>query len=80
MQEDALAFSTDLRSSNGMRDFRTEHLDLSAVRIADQVSDHLRVVRPAVHHGQQDAVNLKLRIDLTPYLGNGLKQLLKAFR
>ena len=35
-----------------------KNFDLASVCVADQVADHLRVIRPAVHHGQQNPFNL----------------------
>ena len=78
MGKDAPALCAGLGSTNRMRNLRIEYPDFAAVGIAEQPADLFAEVRPAVHHGQQDAVDLQPGIDLSAYPGYRLKELLQT--
>ena len=53
-------------------DLGAENIDLAAVSLAQKGGDLFRKVRAAVHHRQQDTINLELGVDLPPYFANRL--------
>ena len=75
MQENAFPFGADLRSPDRTGNLGIEHLDMPAVGITDQGRNLFGVIRPAVHHGQQDTLDPQLRIDLPLHLIDRLEQL-----
>ena len=79
MKEDAFAFRADLCCPDGSGDLGIEDFDMSTVGIPYQGRDLPVVIRPAIHHGQQDAFDPQLRIDLPLDLVDGLKQLFQSF-
>ena len=78
MGKDALALCAGLGGTNRVRNLRIEYPDFAAVGIAEQPADLPSEVRPAVHHGQQDAIDLQPGIDLPANPGDRLKQLLQT--
>lgn len=79
MKKDAFALRTDLRRSDGFGDLVIEDFDISTVGIPYQGRDLPAVIRPAIHHRQQDSFDPQLRIDLPLDLIDGLKQLFQSF-
>ena len=78
MRIDALALGADLRCPDRLRNVRCEHFQLVAVGIAQQRTDLAGVICSAVYHRQQNPVDAQLRIDLPPYLGDGLQELFQT--
>ena len=53
-----------------------KHIQRAAVGFTQECGNLFRKIRAAVHHRQQNAVNLKRRIDLLPYFLHRLQKLL----
>ena len=79
MKEDAFAFRADLRRPDGSGNLGIEDFDMSTVGIPYEGRDLPSIIRPAIHHRQQNAFNPQLRIDLPLDLVDGLKQLFQSF-
>ena len=78
MGKNALALGADLLGPDGMGNLGAKHLDFAAVSLPQQSGDLLGKVGAVVHHRQQDAVDLELRIDLPLHLIDCLEQLFQA--
>ena len=79
MLENAFAHGTDFRSTDRPGNGLVKHLDLAAVSTPNQVVDLLPVVGAAVGHGEQDALDFQLRVDLPPDFLHRLQKLFQAF-
>ena len=80
MLENARAHGTDFRSTDRPGNSLLEHLDLAAVSTPNQIVDLLSIVGAAVGHGQQDALDFQLGVDLPPDFLHSLQKLFQAFR
>ena len=69
-------FGSADRTGNGL----VEHFDLAAVSTPDQIVDLLSIVGAAVGHGQQDALDFQLGVDLPPDFLHRLQKLFQALR
>ena len=78
MLEDTLAHSTDFRSTDRPGNGLVEHFDLAAVSTPNQVVDLLPLVGAAVRHGQQNALDFQLGVDLPSNLLHGLQKLFQT--
>ena len=78
MGKNAFALGADLLCPDRMGNLGAEHLDFAAVGLPQQGGDLFGEVGPAVHHRQQDTVNLELGIDLPLDLIDCLEQLLST--
>ena len=76
VSKNALAFRADFRGADGMRNGRGKHFDFAAVGFAQQGRNFTGICCADIYHGQQDAVNLQLGVNLSPYFGDGLQKLL----
>ena len=76
VSKNALAFRADFRGADGMRNGRGKHFDFAAVGFAQQGRNFTGICCADIYHGQQDAVNLQLGVNLPPYFGDGLQKLL----
>ena len=64
MFKDALALGTDLCRAHGTGNFRVKYLDLRPIGAAQERRNLFAVVRSAVHHREQYAVDFQLVIDI----------------
>ena len=78
MGKNALALGADLLCPDRVGNLTGKYLDFTAVVLPQQCADLLCEVRAAVHHGQQDAVDLELRVNLPPYLVDRREELFQA--
>ena len=78
MLENALTHGTDLRSADRPGNGLVEHFDLAAVSTPDQIVDLLSIVGAAVGHGQQDALDFQLGVDLPPDFLHSLQKLFQT--
>jgi len=75
MLENALACRTGFRRTDGTGDGLLKHLQVLSVCLPDQIADLFSVVGATVGHGQQDALDFQLRVDLPPDLLHRLQKL-----
>ena len=78
MGENALALGAGLLGPDGMGNLGAEHLDFAAVGLPQQGGDLFRKIGSAVHHRQQNAVDLEFRVQLPLDLADGGQQLFQA--
>src|SRR5699024_8489564 len=78
MGKNAFALGADLLCPDRMGNLGAEHLDFAAVGLPQQGGDLLGEVGTVVHHRQQDAVDLELRVQLPLDLVDGGQQLFQA--
>ena len=69
---DAFSFRADLRRPDGQGNVRGEDFQLSAISLSNQIADITSIICSAVHHGQKDAFDAQIGVDLPPYFGDGL--------
>ena len=78
MCEDALALGAGLLGPDRMWNLGAKHLDFAAVGFAQQGGDLFGKIGSVVHHRQQDAVDLELRVQLPLDLVDGGQQLFQS--
>ena len=78
--ENALAGGTGFSSTNRPENGLVEHLDFTTVCLTNQSVDLLSIVGAAVRHGEQDALDFQLWVDLPMHLVDGLQKLFQTFR
>ena len=78
MGENALALGAGLLGPDRMGNLGAEHLDFAAIGLPQQGGDLFRKIGSAVHHRQQDAVDLELGVQLPLDLADGGQQLFQA--
>ena len=61
-----------------MRNLCAEYFDLTAIVLPQERGDFFGKVGSAIHHRQQDTVNLELGVDLPLHLIYGLEQLFQT--
>ena len=78
MRENAFALGTDFRSTDGTGNHLVIDLDLPTVGVADQGSNFFGIIGSGIYHGEKDAFDSQLRIDLSANLVDGTQQLLQT--
>ena len=78
MSINTLALGAGLFGPDRVGDLGAEHLDFAAIGLPQQGGDLFRKIGSAVHHRQQNAVNLELGVQLPLDLVDGGQQLFQA--
>lgn len=80
MRKDALPDQAALSRSDRHRNLCIKDSDVLSDACSKRTDDVLGIVRAAVHHRQQDPVDLQIRIDAAFDLGYRTKQKIQTFR